>query len=152
MVWMASGTVWSIGLWLTRSSGVVTLPTAGMVSVAIAAAVAMAAWRVPIATAEVLPPVHRAIAKGDIAASNSGSAVSLVTMIETSEPAPTTYTVRSGDCLWRIARASIVAEGVKPTGAMIATLWREIYDVNVEVIGANPRLIFPGQVLEMPER
>jgi nucleoid-associated protein YgaU len=46
----------------------------------------------------------------------------------------------------------IIADGSVPNGVSTAELWRRIYDLNAVVIGANPGLIFPGQVLEIPER
>lgn len=52
-----------------------------------------------------------------------------------------TYTVQSGDCLWNIAKAS-VGNGSR---------WPELYELNTEVIGNNPNLIYPGQVLILPD-
>ena len=50
-----------------------------------------------------------------------------------------TYTVKSGDTLSGIAR--------KMTGS---TNWQAIYQQNQGVIGSNPNLIKPGQVLTIP--
>ncbi len=47
------------------------------------------------------------------------------------------YTVKSGDTLSGIAQ-KILGD---------ASLWPKIYDDNKDVIGKNPNLIFPGQVL-----
>ncbi len=63
-----------------------------------------------------------------------------------------TYTVQPGDCLWRIARQILVADGIDPTGSRISELWRSIYDTNRTLIGADPNLIQPGQVLDIPKR
>lgn len=52
-----------------------------------------------------------------------------------------TYMVQSGDCLWNIARASI-GDGSR---------WPELYELNTEVIGNNPSLIYPGQELTLPD-
>ena len=60
-----------------------------------------------------------------------------------SAPAPTsnqTYTVKKGDCLWAIAR-KFYGSGAKYT---------TIYNANKGVIGGNPNLIYPGQVLTIP--
>lgn len=51
-----------------------------------------------------------------------------------------TYTVVSGDCLWNIAKR-FYGNGAKYT---------VIYDANKGVIGGNPNLIYPGQVLTIP--
>lgn len=50
-----------------------------------------------------------------------------------------TYTVRSGDCLWRIAQ-KFLGSGSRYT---------EIYNLNRDKI-SNPNLIYPGQVLRIP--
>jgi nucleoid-associated protein YgaU len=55
-------------------------------------------------------------------------------------PAPKTYTVKSGDCLWKIA-ARFYGSGAK---------WRTIYNANKKVVGKNPNLIYPGQKLVIP--
>lgn len=55
-------------------------------------------------------------------------------------PVPKTYTVKSGDSLWKIA------EKYYRNGAQ----WRKIYDANKKVIGKNPNLIYPGQKLVIP--
>lgn len=58
-------------------------------------------------------------------------------------PAPSstqTYVVAKGDCLWNIAK-KFYGDGTKYT---------IIYDVNKNVVGGNPNLIYPGQVLIIP--
>lgn len=49
------------------------------------------------------------------------------------------YTVKKGDHLSKIATLKKVEGG-----------WKVIYDANVKVIGSNPNLILPGQVLTIP--
>lgn len=51
-----------------------------------------------------------------------------------------TYTVVKGDCLWNIAKR-FYGNGSKYT---------VIYNANRGVIGGNPNLIYPGQVLTIP--
>jgi len=53
---------------------------------------------------------------------------------------PKTYTVKRGDTLWGIAKR-FLGDGSR---------WKEIYNANVNVIGKNPNLIYPGQVLRIP--
>jgi nucleoid-associated protein YgaU len=62
-------------------------------------------------------------------------------------PAPLTYTVVPGDCLWTIAAHRLPATA---TAAEVDRAWRAIYDANRAVIGSDPNLIRPGQVLELP--
>lgn len=50
-----------------------------------------------------------------------------------------TYTVKSGDCLWNIAKA-LLGSGSRYT---------EIYNLNKDQI-KNPNLIYPGQVFRIP--
>lgn len=58
------------------------------------------------------------------------------------DPATTTstYPVSSGDSLWAIAKRHY-GDGAK---------WKAIYEANKSTIGANPNLIYPGQVLTLP--
>lgn len=55
-------------------------------------------------------------------------------------PAAQSYTVVSGDCLWKIAK-QFYGNGA---------LYTVIYEANREVVGADPNLIYPGQVLTIP--
>lgn len=67
--------------------------------------------------------------------------VSMQQSRETSNaPSGGTYTVVSGDCLWKIAK-QFYGDGGK---------WSIIYNANKSVIGGNPNLIYPGQVLTIP--
>jgi LysM repeat protein len=77
-----------------------------------------------------------------IAASKPKATVTTTRAAETS-PAPSssqTYTVVKGDCLWNIAK-KFYGSGAKYT---------VIYNANKSVIGGNPNLIYPGQVLTIP--
>jgi nucleoid-associated protein YgaU len=66
-------------------------------------------------------------------------------------PAPDAYVVERGDCLWRIASRILSAAGRATRGTDVAGLWRAIYEANREVIGDDPNLIHPGQVLTLPQ-
>jgi nucleoid-associated protein YgaU len=50
------------------------------------------------------------------------------------------YTIRSGDCLWNIAKDHLGN----------AMRWQDIYKLNMDQIGTNPDLIHPGVNLHMP--
>lgn len=55
-------------------------------------------------------------------------------------PPPKTYTVKSGDSLYAIAKQTL-GDGSR---------WKEIYNANVAIIGKNPNLIRPGQSFRIP--
>lgn len=52
----------------------------------------------------------------------------------------TNYTVKPGDNLWDISE-EVLGKGSR---------WGELYQANQDLIGANPRLIHPGQTLNIP--
>ena len=75
---------------------------------------------------------------------------SIQTRAATSSPSATvTHTVRSGENLSCIVRNHLKAAGASPSN-------REVYEMVAEVARANhldnPDLIFPGQVLRLPNR
>lgn len=53
---------------------------------------------------------------------------------------PTTYVIRSGDCLWNIAKNQLGD----------ARQWQEIYKLNADTLGSNPDLIHPGTSIQLP--
>lgn len=54
---------------------------------------------------------------------------------------PKTYKVKTGDCLWNIAK-KYYGDGAQ---------WKKIYNANKKIIGSNPNLIRAGQVLALPD-
>ncbi len=58
---------------------------------------------------------------------------------DTTKPAAGTYTVKTGDCLWNIARSELGS----------GSRWKEIYQLNRDSI-RNPNQIQVGQVLVLP--
>lgn len=55
--------------------------------------------------------------------------------------------VRAGDTLWGLAAAQL---GPQATDAEVAAHWPRWYERNRTVIGEQPHLILPGQILEVP--
>ncbi len=60
---------------------------------------------------------------------------------------PRQVRVRPGDSLWVIAEQRL---GPRATVVEIVGYWHRIYDRNTDVIGPDPDLILPGQLLELP--
>jgi nucleoid-associated protein YgaU len=56
------------------------------------------------------------------------------------------YTVRPGDSLWDIAEMKLGTTEAR----RIARYWPRIHRANRDVIGGDPNLIVPGQVLTLP--
>jgi nucleoid-associated protein YgaU len=73
------------------------------------------------------------------------------TRLVTTAPAPEgprETVVRRGDTLWDIARAHL---GPDATDAEVAAEWPRWHAANRSVIGADPDVLLPGQVLHAPE-
>jgi len=62
-------------------------------------------------------------------------------------PIPATYVVRPGDTLWDIAAA---AQPGTPSTSDVAAAWPRWWRLNRSVVGPDPGLIIPGQVLRVP--
>jgi nucleoid-associated protein YgaU len=68
-----------------------------------------------------------------------------------SAPADGSHVVVRGDCLWHIAEAHLLGQpGPPPTEAAIARAVDAWWSANAAVIGADPDLLLPGQVLRPP--
>ncbi|QGH68860.1 LysM peptidoglycan-binding domain-containing protein [Pseudactinotalea sp. HY158] len=61
----------------------------------------------------------------------------------------TRYEVRRGDSLWSITAAHLGGSNA-PADREVAAAWPQLYDTNSDVIGTDPDLILPGQVLHLP--
>lgn len=62
----------------------------------------------------------------------------------------TAHVVRPGDTLWEIARHGLEAAGSRAEPADVALAWPRWYAANADVVGPDPDLIRPGQVLVPP--
>ena len=66
-------------------------------------------------------------------------------------PAPGDHVVLRGECLWSIAEDDLRARtGVDPGAAEIAAAVQRWWTANVDVVGDDPHLLLPGQVLTAP--
>ena len=62
-------------------------------------------------------------------------------------PSGETVTVRAGDTLWALAANAL---GAHATDAAVAQEWPRWHDANREILGDDPNLIRPGDVLSVP--
>jgi len=60
------------------------------------------------------------------------------------------HVVEPGECLWQIAEHRLEAAGASPTAADVASAVDRWWSANADVIGPDPDLIHPGQVLLPP--
>jgi nucleoid-associated protein YgaU len=70
----------------------------------------------------------------------------------TTRPPAGAHVVVRGDCLWRIAESRVAdAAGRSPTDREVLDAVQAWWSANAEVIGPDPDLLLPGQVLRPPE-
>jgi hypothetical protein len=69
----------------------------------------------------------------------------------TASPAPGEHVVLRGDCLWHIAGDSLTTGlGRPPSDGEVAVAVHAWWTANADVIGPDPDLLLPGQVLRPP--
>ncbi len=61
-----------------------------------------------------------------------------------------TWVVEDGDHLWGIAAATVFQRGGGDDHLTIARYWIRLIDANTDVVGADPDLIHPGQIIRLP--
>jgi hypothetical protein len=76
----------------------------------------------------------------------AGSSPSRVTNAHRCRRDGRSHTVRKGDTLWSIAEESLPNHDPRS----VARYWPKIHRANRDVIGPDPSLIYPGQVLHLP--
>lgn len=131
------------------SNVALTLPVGRRVAAMVISAVLLGG--AGAAQADVGPPASRMVQMADHGVSISTGTVSVLQR-PTIAAVGSTYTVVSGDSLWKIARSLLSEDAASHDGSETSTLWRGIYHANRDLIGANPNLIHPGQVLQIPGR
>jgi hypothetical protein len=74
-----------------------------------------------------------------------------IAAVPVARPDPARHLVRPGDSLWSVAEAALLASGSPATAAEVAAYWPRIYALNRAVVGADPDLLRPGQLLRLPD-
>jgi hypothetical protein len=67
------------------------------------------------------------------------------------ETVAATWTVVAGDHLWSIAARTVLARGGDDGEPAIAAYWLRLIDHNRDLVGDNPDLIHPGQMIRLPD-
>ncbi|KAA3640457.1 MAG: LysM domain-containing protein [Armatimonadetes bacterium] len=159
-VWFIGDRVWAVAHTIVVERRKHRGVTVKLVSAVVGAMIAVMSWKVAPTLASVVPQQDRTIVQVEQVRDASGVALSLRTLMSSdvvmlggaARPTQGSYVVVPGDCLWKIARSLLAADGLSVTGTATSALWRSIYEMNRELIGPNPNLIFPGQELVLPER
>jgi hypothetical protein len=63
-----------------------------------------------------------------------------------------TWIVERGDHLWRVAAETVADRDLGRSEETIVTYWLALIELNRDVIGDDPDLIHPGQVIRLPDR
>jgi len=61
-----------------------------------------------------------------------------------------TFKIARGDTLWDLTKRALAATGRSTSNADVAAHVTKLYQANQSVIGSNPDLIYPGQVIVWP--
>lgn len=144
-----------VALWGTVGSLALGSPTAAVALGDPASADSLAAESVPHVAAEThtLPGSRNAEFLIDLGWPTSTSAAPAPTRPVVAEAAPepqATHMVQSGDTLWAIAEAHLVANNHTADPAQIAAHWPRWHAENIDIIGTDPNVITPGLRLTAP--
>jgi nucleoid-associated protein YgaU len=124
-------------------------PLSRPIATVVAAILLVGVVRSSPSAAVVPPPVQRIIIDQQ-PAPTAVTVRSPVSRVATLGSTGSAYMVVSGDTLWGIARDFLSQNGSHPDGGAVSVAWRTIYESNTDVVGADPNLILPGQVLTIP--
>lgn len=71
--------------------------------------------------------------------------------LATADPGPETWVVEAGDHLWAIAAETVADRTGHTDEETVGAYWQRLIEANRHVVGDDPDLIHPGQVIELPE-
>lgn len=67
------------------------------------------------------------------------------------DPGPETWIVEAGDHLWAIAAETVADRTGLTDEETVGAYWQRLIEANRHVVGDDPDLIHPGQIIELPE-
>ena len=71
--------------------------------------------------------------------------------LATADPGPEAWIVEAGDHLWAIAAETVADRTGHTDEETVGAYWQRLIEANRHVVGDDPDLIHPGQVIELPE-
>ncbi len=138
---------------LTRLTILITVPSLRPLIAPVAAMTLTLAAGVPAGAQErgdPRPPVPVMV----LADTRPAPVMDLTPSVKPAAPSlsPATHTVVPGDTLWSIAEDTLRAHGRTPSDADIVPYWKSLIEMNRGRlrVAAEPDLIYPGQVFELP--
>ena len=66
-------------------------------------------------------------------------------------PGAETWIVEAGDHLWAIAAETVADRTGHTDDESVGTYWQRLIEANLHIVGDDPDLIHPGQIIELPE-
>jgi hypothetical protein len=140
----------------------VVLPAGARRSAALALGLGLGVAGPLFGTAALMAPTPAAAAVPEAPASSAGTAPDwpVASPVAAPDPVPDwpdaasasgTHVVVRGECLWQIAGDRLLAQqGRTPTDGEVAAVTHAWWRANAAVIGPDPDLLLPGQVLSPP--
>jgi nucleoid-associated protein YgaU len=166
LAWLAWG--WgALGLLLTavgalpgwvgavaRVVGRVVLPAGARRAAAVALGLSLGFAGPPAGLALAAPPAPAGAVAGPVVPDWPAAAPVAPPAPVPDGPAPPplgTHVVARGDCLWLIAARALRSSGHRPSEGEVATAVHAWWSANAAVVGPDPDLLLPGQVLHPPQ-
>ncbi|MGI9666811.1 MAG: LysM peptidoglycan-binding domain-containing protein [Acidimicrobiia bacterium] len=115
-----------------------------LVPLACSMVLSLSAVRLPSASAATPPPSVRVVS------TVTDGQIEPQEVVSQTQTNGGTYTVQRGDSLWRIAKGYLERSARDADGRSVTAMWKAIYELNRSLIGDDPNLILPGQVLLIP--
>lgn len=70
---------------------------------------------------------------------------------EADDPGAETWIVEAGDHLWAIAAETVADRTGHTDDESVGTYWQRLIEANLHIVGDDPDLIHPGQIIELPD-